>query len=432
MLKSNKLKIFAIILVLTIPIGVFGQNSSSTSSPYSRFGFGTLGGTSFGRGDAMGGIGIGTSNSFQINTANPATYTAIDSLTFLMQFGIDSKFTYSETSSSNNTRNNVNFNHLTFAMPITHWWASSFGLLPYASKGYKVSSTDGVSTAESFSSSTFSGDGTLTKFYIGNAFRLGKHLSVGVNTWFMFGKISDNTYIYFPNDANAYDYLKNNSLTAHGFGVTGGVQYHVQTKNKNILTIGAVFEPKVDINSTYLIHEERALFRGSSSVSEIVDTLNHVESSNKGLQIPLSYGAGFTYAIKNKITFGADAYFQKWKDAQFLGQQASYLTNSSRYSTGLEYVPNSYSIRSYWDRAEYRIGGFYENSYLTLNGVQIKAYGATFGIGLPLSRSRSKLNISCEIGQLGTKQSNLIRETYGKFTLHVLLWDRWFYKSKFD
>jgi len=431
MLKSNKLKFFVVFVVLAIPIGMYGQNSSSTSSPYSRFGFGTLNSTSFGQGDAMGGIGIGTYNSFQINTANPASYTSIDSLTFLMQFGIDARFTHSETNNSSNTRNNVNFNHLTFEMPFTHWWAGSFGLLPYASKGYDITSSNG--TLGLLSNSNFNGTGTLTRLYIGNAFKLGKHLSVGVNTWFMFGKIADNTYIYFPNDQYAYDYMKNNSLNSHGFGITGGFQYHFVSKNSNRFTLGATFEPKVNINSNYIIHEERALYRGSSTTSAIVDTIRHVESSNKGLELPMSFGVGFSYSIKTKITFGADAYYQKWKDALFLGQPVDYLTNSSRYSTGIEYIPNLYSIRSYWDRTEYRLGGFYENSYLTLNGIQLKTYGITFGVGLPLSHQyRSLMNLSCEIGRLGTTENNLIRETYAKFTIHMMLHDRWFYKSKFD
>ncbi len=431
MLKSYKLKLSALLLVLSITTGMYGQNSSSTSSPYSRFGFGTMSGNSFGSGDAMGGIGIGTRNSFQINTANPASYTSIDSLTFLMQFGMDSRMTKSETSSSSNTRNNVNFNQLTFALPFTHWWAGSFGLLPYATKGYNVNTTDG--TADLMATAAFSGTGTLTKFYFGNAIKLGKHLSIGLNTWFMFGKITDNTYIYYPNDNNTYDYLKDYSLTAHGFGVTGGLQYHVETKNSNSFTLGATFEPKININSIYTIQEERALFRGSTTTTEIVDTLQHIESTNKGLQLPMSYGAGFSYSIKNKITFGADAYFQKWKEVLFLGQQANYMTNSSRYSTGLEYIPNLYSIRSYWERTQYRFGAFYENSYLTLNGEQLKSYGVTFGLGLPLSRMyRSLLNISCELGRLGTTQNNLIKESYAKVTVHVMLHDRWFYKSKFD
>ncbi len=430
MSKSYKLKFFAIILVLTISAGTYGQNSSSTSSPYSRFGFGILSGTSFGRGDAMGGIGIGTRNSFQINIANPASYTAIDSLTFLMQFGIDTRITDSQTSTSKNRRNNVNFNHMTFLMPMTKWWAASFGLVPYASKGYTVNVTDGTSDLMSISS--FSGTGNLTKLYIGNAVRLGKHLSLGLNTWFMFGKIADNTYVYFPNDNNAYDYMKDNSLSSHGFGFSGGLQYHIETKNNNNFIFGATFDPKVDISSDYTIHEERALYRGSSTYAEIVDTLQHVVSSNNGLNIPMSYGAGFSYSIKNKITFGADAYFQKWKDAKFLGQQVDYMTNSSKYSAGIEFVPNQYSIRSYWERVAYRFGSFYENSYLTLNGYQINGYGVTFGLGLPLGRTRTALNISGEIGQLGTTKSGLIRETYGRVTFHILLHDRWFYKSKFD
>ena len=430
MLKSYKLKFLAIILLLTISTGMYGQNSSSTSSPYSRFGFGTINNSSYGKGDGMGGIGIGTRDSYQINTANPASYSSIDSLTFLMQFGIDSRFTYSQSGSVNNTRNNVNFNHLTFAFPIMKWWASSFGLLPYASKGYSIISTSG--TLDLLSSTSFTGTGTLTKIYWGNAFKLGKHLSVGANAFLLFGKMDDNAYIYYPNDNNSYDYLKNTSLNAHGIGITGGLQYQFETKKKNVFTFGATIEPKTNINSSYVIHEERALFRGSSTLSEVVDTIQHVESTNKGLQVPLSYGAGFSYIIKNKITVGADVYYQKWKEVQYLGAQQNFMSNSSRYSTGLEYVPNLYSIRSYWDRAEYRVGAFYENSFLTLNGTQLKTFGATFGIGLPMSRSRSKLNISCELGQLGTKSNNLIKETYGKITVHVLLWDRWFLKNKFD
>ncbi len=430
MLKSYRLKFLAIILILTISTGMYGQNSSSTSTPYSWYGFGTINSTSYGRGDAMGGIGIGVRNNFQINPANPASYTSIDSLTFLMQFGVDTRITHSETNSASNTRNNVNFGHLTFALPLTRWWASSFGLLPYASKGYDVNSSNGAD--DLLSKSSFSGSGTLTKFYWGNAVKMGKHLSFGVNTYFLFGKINDDTYISYPNDNKAYDYLKNISLFAHGLGVTGGLQYHVVTKNKNSFTLGATFEPKVNVNSTYTIHEERALYRGSSTTAEIVDTISHVESSNKGLQVPMSYGTGFSYSIKDKFTFGADVYFQQWKEVMFLGQKENYLSNSSRYSTGFEYVPNFYSIRSYWDRVAYRAGVFYENSNLTLNGVQLKTYGVTFGVGMPMSRSLSKLNFSCEIGQFGTKQSNLIKETYAKFAVHVMLWDRWFMKSKFD
>jgi hypothetical protein len=67
-----------------------------------------------------------------------------------------------------------------------------------------------------------------------------------------------------------------------------------------------------------------------------------------------------------------------------------------------------------------------------INGEQINGYGVTLGLGMPFSRSLSTMNISAELGRLGTIQNNLIRESYAKFTLHLLLHDRWFIKRKFD
>jgi len=104
--------------------------------------------------------------------------------------------------------------------------------------------------------------------------------------------------------AKAYDYMKDNSLNSHGLGVTGGLQYEIESKNKNHLVLGVTFEPKTSINSTYIIEEDRAVYRNSSTIAAIKDTVNHVESSNNGLQVPMSYGAGFSYSIKNKMIIG--------------------------------------------------------------------------------------------------------------------------------
>lgn len=406
------------------------QNSASTSSPYSRYGIGTLNGYSSGRSAAMGGLGIGTRYGFQINAANPASYTAIDTMTFLMEFGLNSKHTIYESDNLKNGSNEVNFNYLGFSFPIKKWWATAFGITPYSEKGYNIAATE--ETTNGTSSTAITGSGTLSKAFLGNAFNIGKNLSIGVNAWYMFGTLSDSYYLNFPYDDAAYDYLKTEKLTVHNFGLTAGLQYSWKTKKKNQWVFGAVFEPKQDMSSKYVIHEERVLFRGSTTTAPIIDTLSHVENTKSGLTIPLTYGAGFTYVYKNKITIGADVYHQEWSNASYLGGKSQYLTNSTRYSSGLEIIPDEYSIRSYWSRVHYRAGCFYENSYLTINGQQINGYGVTFGLGIPFSRSRSTLNISAELGKLGTTQNNLIQESYAKFTLHLLLVDRWFIKRKVD
>jgi hypothetical protein len=56
----------------------------------------------------------------------------------------------------------------------------------------------------------------------------------------------------------------------------------------------------------------------------------------------------------------------------------------------------------------------------------------TFGVGLPLNRSSSTLNLSAELGRIGTTSNNLLKEDYAKITLHFMLSERWFIKRKFD
>ena len=61
---------------------------SGTNSPYTRYGFGQLSDQSFGNSKAMGGIAYGLRDGLHINAANPASYSAVDSLTFLFDAGM--------------------------------------------------------------------------------------------------------------------------------------------------------------------------------------------------------------------------------------------------------------------------------------------------------------------------------------------------------
>ena len=363
---SGTFAIVAALLMLSSVLMAQDKSSSGTSSPYSRYGIGTLNGYSQGRSAAMGGIGIGTRYGFQINVGNPASYTAIDSMTFLMEFGVNSKHTIYASEDKTNGSNDANFNYLAFSFPVKKWWAAAFGIVPLSDKGYNIQSNE--ESTNGYTSTSITGTGTLSKAFIGSAFKIGKNLSVGVNAYYLFGTLSDSYYLYFPYDASSYDYLLENNLSVHNFGLTTGLQYTWQTKSKNTWTLGAVFEPKQNMSAKYEILEERALFRNSSTTTPIIDTISHVVDSNNGLTLPLSIGGGFSYSYKNKIVFGADIYHQKWSESSFLGSTSKYLTNSTRYSSGFEITPDEFSIKSYWSRVQYRFGGFYENSYLTING----------------------------------------------------------------
>ena len=74
-------------LMLFLVVGVcFAQNN--TNSPYSRYGYGQMADQGASNSRAMGGIAYGLRDKTHTNFANPASYTAIDSLTFVFEAGM--------------------------------------------------------------------------------------------------------------------------------------------------------------------------------------------------------------------------------------------------------------------------------------------------------------------------------------------------------
>ena len=63
----------------------------STNSPYTRYGLGDMFDQSFTNNAAMGGVGYALRTPEHINAMNPASYTAVDSLSFIFDAGMSLK-----------------------------------------------------------------------------------------------------------------------------------------------------------------------------------------------------------------------------------------------------------------------------------------------------------------------------------------------------
>ena len=87
-MNDCKKRYFSIIALCILTLTVFAQEAIQTNSPYSRYGFGTLTDQSGSNSKAMGGIGYALRNGFHVNPANPASYSAVDSLTFIFDLGM--------------------------------------------------------------------------------------------------------------------------------------------------------------------------------------------------------------------------------------------------------------------------------------------------------------------------------------------------------
>ena len=194
-MKTTPLKNILLTLLVTLAVtSAFGQ--ADVESPYSLFGVGQLMGSPMNvRLKGMGKVGNAVNGGGLINISNPATLAKMDSLAFLFDAGVYFKTSTFSTSNKSEQGANASFDYVTMAFGITDWWKTALGVQPYSTSGYKMvvgGSSDGMGTYNT----VFRGSGGLNQAFWSNAFRIGKHFSIGANAYYVFGDTQYVTTIY--------------------------------------------------------------------------------------------------------------------------------------------------------------------------------------------------------------------------------------------
>ena len=73
----------------------------------------------------------------------------------------------------------------------------------------------------------------------------------------------------------------------------------------------------------------------------------------------------------------------------------------------------------------YRAGLHYDQTYYYIYGQSINRFGFSLGLGLPIPRSLTSLNVAVEFGTMGTIENNLIRETYINLSVSMSIFEKW-------
>lgn len=414
------------IIITFIPFIVLGQ--SQTTSPYSFFGVGDAYNQGNIRTLGMGGTNIAVRSNMYINFNNPASYTGIDTLSFVAGIGMQSTSAIYRTNEQTSKFNHTSINHLSFAFPITHWWKSSFALIPYSNIGYEVQE-DKVLDINVLSRNIYTGSGGLDKANWGNAVQISKNFSLGVNMSYYFGRVDHIKTVLFP-DSVYFDntrFKERDLLT--GFHFSFGAQYFIPTGDNSSFGIGATYSPAatLKVNTDYLA----TTFVGDEPGFESkTDTVYYASGLEGETTLPYTYGVGFSWEKKNKLLVAADFMFDNWKDFTYLGQSSN-LSDKLKASFGLEFIPTSNNLSSYLKLVRYRIGARYNKTGLQFNNIGIEEYAISVGFGLPLRKSATILNLGIEIGQNGTIESSLIQERFVKLALGISIRENWFRKGKY-
>jgi len=416
-----------LIILLTAIVSIPALGQKSIYSTYSRYGLGEIVEQSYGSNIGYGSITSGLRVDDVINYSNPASYTAQDTNSFIFDLGISANSSLQHSNTGKINRKAVGFDHIAIAFPVIRWWKSSIGVVPLSQVGYYVQSSSNPAQVEEMVT-VYEGEGGVRQFYIGNAFDLSDHFHVGFNYFYLFGNTSYKTVSYLPQDSYSGQFEKKRMNVISGSRFQLGLQYTTGLFGDYTLTTGATYNIKAGLN----VEHDREFFSfyqytdQSGRVRQ--DTIDKVNSSaTTHTHYPSGYSAGFT--LENaKLIMGADFKYQKWSEAE------GYPNLSDSYSIhgGVQYTPEKEALRNYFRRINYRVGGYYKQSYLRLNNHNLKDYGITFGLGLPLKYNKTKFNISLQLGRKGTQKHDLIEENYAIVNFNITFYDFWFIKQKYQ
>jgi len=422
-LKYPLLISFFLLLSSTI---VHGQ--IQIASPYSRFGIGDLSDNNNAWNSSMGEIGFGVRSNYHVNYSNPASYTAFDSTSFLFEGGAMASLVTLTSNVQSASRNYATLGYLVFGMPVTKWWRTSFGLLPFSDVGYSVENIDyvkSIGTIDRF----YTGSGGINRLYWGNGFKLFKNLSIGFNVSYLFGSMDRQAKAIFPDSIYFINMKVDNYVTVSDIYLNYGIQYQINLKHDMRMVLGAVFATNSAINAkTDMLAQ--TYFQNTAGTEFPKDTIEKTVGYKGTILIPAMFGLGISLEKPDNWLVGADFRWQNWKKFKAFGLSDS-LVNSFQVNAGAELVPSYESYTNYLKRIRYRLGFLYNSTYLELRGQHLNEYAFTIGFGLPLRGVKTMLNLGAQIGSRGTTNASLIKESYFKFIIGFSIYERWFVKRKY-
>ena len=432
MFKGNKILIVTL-SALILGLSGFkagGQNIDALGSysPYSVFGVGRMAydGTAYNQ--AMGGIGIGMRDNGYINYTNPAAITARDTLAFMLDFGLNQQNLYTNDNVTKAAYNVFNMQNVALTFPIYKKSAFIVGIAPFSNVGYKFLSTetdpDIVSQIGDVKYQKF-GTGSIYQLFFGGAVMLFDRISIGAEGIYYFGYINKHNDILF-NSSSLYNTISTGwDYKVHCFSGKFGLQY-IQPIARN--------NSQIVIGGTYRI--------GNSLKGDVAkyafsaaDTVLYSSGGHTSMDIADEFGVGVSYRVNDKWAVGADFIQQNWRGSSFPDNSmwSNFSAENARYyRAGFEITPNMYDIRYYMKRVTYRVGAYFEESYVKVNGHQVNSFGITFGASFPIYRWHNAVSVAIDMGQRGTLRHNMVRERYINFIVNINLHDLWFVKYRYD
>ena len=400
--------------------------AQSSTTPYSKLGYGILSDNATGMQRAMGGVGIAMQNGRQINVMNPANYSQVDSLTFLWDMGLDLTNCWSKEGTKSGYSLGGGLDYITMEFRLAKNLGAAIGIVPFSSVGYSFGGDIDNGTDSRL------GAGGLSELFAGVGYQPFKGLSIGANFSYLFGSTTNTTNVSSTSNTQ---FIRNREV--RDWNMRAGLQYAFNISRKNKVVIGLTYQPKKSLHGNALgrmadINQDVVVDNKGNTVI-VYDTI--ADMSLKGnYELPNTFGVGVSYTYDNRLNVELDYTYQQWSKAKytpidyFEAPQTKW-NNRWKVAAGMSYLPNPRG--NYFKRMTYRLGAFYNNDYMNVNGNDVRDYGLGLGFSFPaLAGNKTLVNLGVEWRHRYTAPTNLLKEDYLNITVSVNFNEMWFWKNK--
>lgn len=470
-----------LITALIISSGLIGQ--TSLNNAYSRLGIGLI--------EAPGSVnhfGMGGLNSFQfeanaINLYNPASYSNLSKVVFQ----VAGKGNFSTISNSTTSTKFNGGQVQEIAMGFKKGgskWGFAFGLTPYSSVGYSVTSTSMVNDSTQVIYKN-DGSGGLNKFTIGatRSFRLYKmpkadtslvgtakfaadqrlkekrdsleyvssKLNLGINLNVLFGSINNVRKVEYDN-TRYFGTRATSRTSVNDIAIDAGFQYRkpisLKWDDKKVvsstyLMVGGSYQLATNLKAKFDDIGEMYIY--NNGVDAVIDTSYIVSAQNGTFALPerISLGVGMMHIGREgrMLTYGLEFRTQDWTKFSGTFQEELGAQSLGRYTyigAGVEFTPNAGENSNLLGRTTYRVGARNTQTYINIDGNNITQQAVSAGFSMPIyaSRTSSKFNFGIEYGNMGSTSDNLIQEQFVTiqvgFSLTPYVINPWFVQRRYD
>jgi hypothetical protein len=259
---------------------------------------------------------------------------------------------------------------------------------------------------------TIQSKGTLSEVQFIAAYSPIPDFSLGFFAYYILGKIRDNTTINYLDVAYS-NISVSNEYHFYGKGPSFGVSGFLRLTPR--LTIGA--RAKIPTKMTVYTKQE------SITSENIVKEFQEVT-------FPLNLTVGLAWQPFERFVIGGDIDYIDWKTGYlFDGLPLTYMNNNFRIGAGVEIKPTRRRLASYTNRMNYRAGVFYGQLNFLANGKPVNEYGFTLGLGLPISRGGSRMDVAFQAGKRGDIVINGLSEMFFRLNFSVSASELWFVRD---